>query len=957
MEFRVLGPLEVVVDGEPVSLGGRKQRAVLALLLLEAGRPVSADRMIDEVWGGREQAARALQVYASELRRVMGDPRRIRSEVGGYRLSVGADELDATRFEEMVDVGRHLVAAGDSERAARTFQRALGLWRGDPYADLRGELFILPEARRLQDLRLEAKESWIEAELALGHHVRVIPEIKALVTAEPLREGPRRQLMLALYRAGRQAHALEVYRDARQVLADELGLNPSPELHRVQLEILRQDPGLDVDPVEIRRRRHLPTPATELVGRRREVEAVVNLLTLRARLVTVTGPGGIGKTRVALQAAHELARRFADGVVFVDLAALRDPGLVLGHIASTLGVVDPREPFDALAAHLAERSVLLVLDNFEQVDDAAPVLADLLAAAPSVRLLATSRHRLRLYGEHEYRLGPLDLDREAVPLFVRRATATGRPIRATPEVRDLCSRLDRLPLAIELAAARVGKLSPARMRASLSRLELARGGPRDLPDRQRTLERTIAWSYELLDVAHRERLAALSAFAGGFPADAALVVADTTAADLDELQRRSLIGAEGVRCAMLETIREFATARLDERGDADVVRHRHALWALSLAEEADAALQEGRDAALWLDRLEVEHANLRAALDWSATAEPGVGLALAVALGSFWEFRGYIAEGERQLARALGAAPSADVSLRARASLRSGVLAHMLGDRDEAAARLDTALELARSIDDRVVMAKALRNIGTIAKDRGDYRRALSLHREARRLSAKLGDWQGVSTSLINLADVSLAGGDDRAAQRYASQSAALARAHGHDMRVVMSLLNLGLALLRLGMQRDAARTYDEALELCARQGYGEGVAYGLIGLAALAAERGESRRAALLLGAADEQLGAVGVVLESTERPLHDHTFEQVRSQLGAADMEAAVTEGAALSLSAAIRDGRQLAAALTSDQEPQGEGQESRITRFYEPANRQCRHNEECPHELWWGKSPDLR
>lgn len=923
LEFRVLGPLEVVLDGGPVSLGGRKQRAVLALLLLEAGRPVSADRMIEEVWAGRERAARALQVYVSELRRIMGDPRRIRGELGGYRLSVGPDELDAVRFEEMVEVGKELLSAGDPQGAARSLQGAIGLWRGDPYADLPGELFLLPEARRLQELRLEAKENWIEAELALGHHVRAIPEIEALVTAEPLREGPRRQLMLALYRAGRQADALEVYHDVRRVLADGLGLDPSAELNRVQLAILRHDPGLDVDPVEIRLRRHLPAPATELVGRRREVEAVVDLLTVNARLVTVTGPGGIGKTRVALRAAHELAQRFADGVVFVGLAALRDPGLVLAQIASTLGVVDPREPFDALVAHLAEQSVLLVLDNFEQVDEAAPVLADLLAAAPSVRLLVTSRHRLRLYGEHEYRLGPLDLDREAVPLFVRRATATGRPITTTSQVRDLCSWLDRLPLAIELVAARVGELSPAQMRDSLSRLELARDGPRDVPDRQRTLERAIAWSNELLDVAHRERLAALSVFAGGFPADAALVVADATVADLDELQRRSLIGADAMRSVMLETIREFATARLDEGSNGDAVRRRHALWALSLAEEADAALQEGRDTALWLDRLELEHANLRVALDWSAAAEPALGLTMAVALGSFWEFRGHIAEGDRQLARALGAAPSADASLRARASLRSGVFAHMLGDRDEAAARLDTALELARSIDDRVVMAKALRNIGTIAKDRGDYRHALSLHREARRLSATLGDWQGESTSLINLADVSLAGGDNWAAQCYASRSADLARAHGHDMRVVMSLLNLGLALLRLGMQREAARTYDEALELCARHSYGEGVAYGLIGLAALAAERDEPRRAALLLGAADQQLGAAGVVLESTERPLHDHTFEQVRNQLGAADMEAAVTEGAALSLSSAIRDGRELAAALTRDREPQGEGQ----------------------------------
>src|SRR5918999_3456693 len=353
---------------------------------------------------------------------------------------------------------------------------------------------------------------------------------------------------------------------------------------------------------------------------------VRDLLAGDARLVTVTGPGGTGKTRIALQAAHELARRFSGGVVFVGLAALRDPGLVAARIATALGVVDGRDPLEAIAEHLGDRPCLLLVDNFEQVDDASPVLSRLLSDAPQTRLLVTSRHRLRLPGENEYPLGPLHLDDEAIPLFVRRAAAAGRPVEPGPDVRDVCARLDCLPLAIELAAARVGELSPAQMLASLPRLDVAVEGPRDMPDRQRTLEAAIAWSYDLLDPTQRERFVSLAAFAGGFTADAARAVADASAADLDELVRRSLGVTDGPRFVMLETIREFASARLAEERAADETWRRHARWFLALAQEGDSVLREGGESADWLARLESEHDNIRAALDWSVTSEPQLGL-------------------------------------------------------------------------------------------------------------------------------------------------------------------------------------------------------------------------------------------------------------------------------------------------------------------------------------------
>jgi predicted ATPase/DNA-binding SARP family transcriptional activator len=914
VEIRVLGPIEVVADGKPVRLGGPKQRAVLAMLVVDLGRSVHADRFIDEIWDGEATAARSLQVYVSELRSLLGGRDSIRGDAGGYRLTLGREAIDAARFADVVEAGRRMAAAGDPERAAETLRRALTLWRGRAFADVADEAFVQAEGARLEELRLVATEMWADAALAIGHHAGLIPDLEALVAKEPLRETPRRQLMLALYRTGRQADALAAYHDARRVLRDELGIEPGPGLKQLEIDILRQDPTLDVEPVEISRRRRLPAPATELVGRRREVEAIRARLSADARLVTVTGPGGTGKTRVALQAAHELASEFEGGVVFVGLAALRDPDLVPARIATSLGVVDARDPLEALADHFGTRDVLLLLDNFEQVDEAAPALSRLLASAPGVRLLVTSRHRLRLYGEHEFEVGPLDLETEAVPLFISRAAASGRRLAAEPVVRAICERLDRLPLAIELAAARVRELAPAQMLESLSRLALAIEGPRDLPDRQRTLEQAIGWSHDLLDRIQQERFASVAVFAGGFTADAASEVSGATGSDLDELVRRSLIDRAGARFEMLETIREFALTRLDEHRPGEV-RRRHARWCLAVAQEADAVLREGGDTAPWLDRLELEHDNMRAALDWATDAEPELGLALAMALGSFWEWRGHIEEGRQRLDTALAAASAADPGLRARALVRSGVFANMRGDLDAAIERLEDAADIARAAGDPVIVARSLRNIATVEKDRGAHDRALGLHEEARVISAAIGDHLGVSASLIGLADVSLARGADDAARGYALQGLEAARRLGHDMRTISALLNLGLAELRLGHDGDAVTAYDEVLDLCDRNRYSEGAAYAFLGLAALAAERGEPRLSALLLGATDEQLGIAGAVLESTERPLRERTLERLTIELGSKELDEGLLDGRALAMPEAMALARRVAATLRAD------------------------------------------
>jgi predicted ATPase len=833
---------------------------------------------------------------------------------------VEEDELDALRFERLVARGRSLLAAEDVRGAADALEEALGLWRGHVEGDGADE----PEIVRLEELRLAAMEDRVEAAFALGRHRELVPELEALVAEEPLRERRRRQLMLALYCSGRQADALAAYQDARRALVDELGLEPSTELRELEAAILRQDPALSVEPAEVRARRRLPSPTTPLIGRQREIAQVCELLGAQARLVTLTGPGGTGKTRVAIQAAYELAERFADGVAFVGLAALRDPELVLSEIATALEATDAHDVTTALADHLRHRNELLVIDNFEQVDEAAPALTALLGDAPDLKLLVTSRRPLRVYGEHEFHVAPLALDEEAVPLFVDRAGAGGRSPPPSEDVREICRRLDCLPLAIELAAARTRELSVPELRALLtSRLELASGGPRDVPARHQTLRATIEWSYALLDEHEQRLFDRLGVFAGGCTAAAAAAVCDGARESLVSLVEKSLLVRQDGRFGMLETIREFAVERLAEREDARATHERHARWLLALAEEGDQALREGHDMAAWLNRLEAEHDNVRAALAWSATAEPELGLALALGLGQFWELRGHVAEGLQLLDRALSGAVDAEPGLRAQALMRSGVFAEMRDEIDDAASRFEAAGELAAASGDRIAFARSLRNLGNVANRRGEHQRAHDLQEEARVIADELGDLNGVLISLTNLADVSLARGEYTTAAGYALECASVARSLQHEFGLGSALLNLGLASLGLGRRADAASAYHEALEIFEPMRYDEGAVYAFIGLAALAADSGNERDAALVLGAADAVLNDVGAVLEPTERPLREKTLERLRSALGSEALDAQLAEGAALQFGKAVATARRLAAkVIAGDASPAESG-----------------------------------
>jgi predicted ATPase/DNA-binding SARP family transcriptional activator len=873
LDFRVLGPLEVVRDGRPLALGGARRRALLALLLLEAGEIVATDRIVEELWQGASEAARSVQVYVSQLRQLLGEADRLRGEAGGYRLLAAPEEIDARRFQRLLEEGRRLRVAGEHERAADTLRQALALWRGAPLVDLADAPSAQVETARLEELRLAAREELIEVELALGRHHEVLADIEALVAAEPLRERPRRQLMLALYRAGRQAHALSVYREARRLLVEELGLEPGHELRELQAAILRQERSLLVEPAEVRARRRLPAPPSDLVGRRAEVAEVVELIGDGSRLVTLTGPGGTGKTRVALQAAHELAERFQDGVWWVALAAVTDPELVEPTIARAV------EAKNGLAEHLRPRQALLLLDNFEQVVEGAPCVAELLREAPDLKVLVTSRAPLRVAGEWEYPVAPLP-EEDAVVLFCARARAVNPAFVCDQHVGEICRRLDGLPLAVELAAARSKVLPPAQLLERLGqRLPLLTGGPRDAPARQRTVRATVAWSYDLLVQAERRLFAQLAVFAGGWTLEAAEDVCGAELETLASLVDKSLVRQQEGRFEMLETIREYALEKLEESGAAHALRGRHAESFCRLVERAGPRL-EGPEQEEWLHVVAREHENVRAALEWSLPeSAPALAGRIAASLLRYWQVRGHLNEGRRWVERALassgGHPPALELSLLKCLS----VLQHDQGDFEGMDETTRKRLALAREVDDQGEVGRCLNNLGLVAMRQGDLRRASSLLEECITVSRHAG--VRIDVPLLNLASIARREGDYERAERLLAESLEIARARGDLEQILRTTTELAWNSLYQGEDEEAAARTREAIELAEKlQHRGEQRECAEL-LAVVLVGKGAPVSAAQLFGKA-EALGQELGFYDPEANPLLEKAHTHARQALG---------------------------------------------------------------------------
>ncbi len=589
-------------------------------------------------------------------------------------------------------------------------------------------------------------------------------------------------------------------------------------------------------------------PLTPLIGRARAVAAATAFLRHdRVRLLTVTGPGGVGKTRLAIAVAEELSPAFVDGCLFVSLAAVQAPAQVLPALSQTLAVRPTigQTVERALIAHLRDKQMLLVLDNIEQVIAAGPAIAALLAQCPSVKALVTSRVALAVRGEQELPVIPLalpdtttasDLDAlgevESVALFVQRAAAIDPDFALTvanaPAIAAICIQLDGLPLAIELAVAQTRLFTPTALLARLThRLDVLTDGAADLPARHRTMRDAIAWSYTLLtrDAQRCFRWCAL--FVGGWTPERAAALCDPDTDDtapviplLMSLVRANLVRAEAeddqTRFDMLETIREYGLEQLAAAGEMAEARARHAEAFLAWVPETEVALT-GPEQQTWVRALTREHDNLRAALGWAQEERAAVGLRLAVALSRFWEMQGYLSEGRAWLESALALlpddAPAARLD-RAKALNSAGIFAYRLGDYPNAAARLEESIAMFRALGETRRVAAALNNLGNVAKERGDYQRAATLHQESLALKRELRDARGIAASLNNLGMIASAQGDDDAATTLYAEAAALQR-QGNDRWVLSHTLNnWGEAALRQGNNAGAVALFRESLTL-----------------------------------------------------------------------------------------------------------------------------------------------
>ena len=710
----------------------------------------------------------------------------------------------------------------------------------------------------------------------------------------------------------------------------------------------RSSPVADLPPAA------LPVPATRLVGRQREMVEIRRLFDDGARLVTLTGPGGVGKTRLALELAAHLKSSFAGGVAFVSLAAVQDPALVLPMIAESLGVrgTGSRTLAQQLDHVLRDRRVLLVLDNFEHLTEAVMPVAELLATYPGLAVLATSRENLRLLSEREYQVPPLAAPvagrqsglavvatSDAVALFVQRAQVARPDFALTAAnaaaVAEICRRLDGLPLAIELAAARMKVLTAEALLARLgSGLHLLVGGPRDQAVRLQSMRAAIAWSYDLLDSGEQALFRCLSVFADSFTLHAGEAVAravlgqddarpapvlpilDTIASLVDKsLLSRIATGNGELRFGMLETIREFGQEQLAAAGEAAAARDAHAACFLDLAERAWPTFRRRTGHEVWLERLEVERGNLRSALRWLAERKNETAvLQLAGALYWFWYIRGPISEGRAWLERALSC-PAPSTIARVRALVGAGQLAHFQGDDDRAVAWLESALALSSELGDAWWHALALGVMATVAEDRGDYDQAEARFGEARALYETMDDPANLAMSLLHLGIVAWGKSDGGRAAELWTTSMELQRTVGDRWGLSISLAYLGLLATERGDLSRAAALHRESLQMRWESETWEDVAGSLADVATLAAAAGREEEAARLFAAADTLLEELGRVQKLPERGMYEQARARVRSAMGEQAYAAAFAAGRGVPLDEAVAAADALAAVIAGE------------------------------------------
>jgi predicted ATPase/DNA-binding SARP family transcriptional activator len=850
MEFDILGPLRVSSASGAVELGAPAQRALLAVLLTSPNLPVSDDRLVEELWGddSPRSAQHLVQVYVSRLRAILDPPdgARIAREGPGYALRVESGELDADRFLAAIARGREL-RDRDPEAADETLAEAMRLWRGPPFAEFPDAPPTLREyARYLEREHLEALGTWFDVRLQLGRHKGLVSELSELVEQHPYDEALHAQLVLALYRCGRQAEAMQTVRALSARLREELGIDASPEIRDLYRDLLLQAPRLSLEPPEPAG--NLPTRLTSFVGRAHELEELSELLEA-SRLLTLTGLGGIGKTRLALEVARRSRARFPGGVWWIDVGPVMDPESVFDEVARTLGVIVAAgvEPADAVVRALSRRRALLLMDNCEHLAAAvAAAVERILGATTGPQVLATSRTPLGVEHERRWRVPPLSLpgesrpetrldESDAVQLFVERARAVDPSFTLDTDnadaVGEICQRLEGVSLAIEIAAARLSSFAP---RELVRRLE-ARFALLELPAveglmRHRSLEAAVDASYVLLSEAERAVFENLSSFAGPFDLDAAVAVgsgADETSsralADVMALARASLLTPErdGVekRYRLVETLREYGIARLRERGGEADARRAHADYHLGLAAEAGASV--GTPAFTpWAERFALSYAELRQALVWSlANQDRAVTLRAAPALRELWYRRGWAREAGRWTAKMLeGDLDAVPTPLLAEAHNAAGVGADLAMDFAAAAFHLDEGVRLSRDAGYVPGLVFGLWGRAAAAFALGDVDSMRRSAIEGLTICEQAGDRWGCAGPLAILGNAALfAGGDLAEARARLEEAVPLFR----ELADIGGLVTLALTPLseiarRLGDVAAAERLATDALEAAA---------------------------------------------------------------------------------------------------------------------------------------------
>ncbi|KOX30818.1 MULTISPECIES: BTAD domain-containing putative transcriptional regulator [unclassified Streptomyces] len=947
MRFGVLGETRVRTDDDrPVRVPELKVRALLASLLVDAGRPVAAHRLIDDLWGEEPPGdpLRALRAKVSQLRRALEDAEPggralVVSRAPGYLLDVSGSGLDAREFLDLAERAR---GTADPRARAGLLDAALELWRGPAFADFAEEAFTRAAANRLEEERLVVREEIAEARLAAGDHARLAGEMAELADRHPLRERLRSVQFRALYRAGRQSEALAGYEDLRTRLAEDLGLDPSPELVALHGAMLRQDPELaapgGTEAVAVAAATasapgtgvpapgpaapvpgtgNLPVSLGGIVGRAGAVAEVRELLGTR-RLVTLTGPGGVGKTRLAVEAARQVRGSFPDGKWLVELAGVR--GDLAEVVAAATGLRDdgvwgvlPEEErrlgsAERLAGVLRGKRMLLVLDNCEHVIDEAAVLTELLLrTAPGLVVLTTSQEALALAGETLWPVPPL-APGDAAELFAARAAAAapGFVLDGTTAdaVAGICRRLDGIPLALELAATRVRALGVHRLLERLDdRFRLLGAGRRGVPARQQTLRAVIDWSWELLSEPERTVLRRLAVHAEGCTPEAAEEVCaggDVAAEDvLDLLVRlvdRSLVSVAetggGPRYRLLESVAAYCQERLRDAGrdETQAVRTRHLAYYTGLAETAEPALRGPRQKE-WLERLDTENANLRRALDGALTEGEGeYALRLVDALAWYWILRGRLGEARRSTEAAL-AAPGAGPERRARVTTWHVGITVLTGDGEDRAGRIERALG-AYAADDaagrtwaRWFLAHALSGTGDPSE--GEALTALAL--EGFRA---LGDRWGEAAALSDRSVQRLLKGDPAGAEADGARGAELFGEAGDACGRLWSVYPLAAVAEIRGDYDRAVRLQREGLATAREFGLSTRAADLLSGLGRLAlltgdperarAYHGRSRAEAARLGFRAGEVNAIlGLGLGARREGLLDEAEERLREVL----------------------------------------------------------------------------